>query len=102
MHSCESNSTIPSGRWNIAVVGQIGTQGGFAQWLQRVTWKWRRVSGKVPFSTYLTQVRWTPRGTAFSALHAVVQAWQPMHRRLSMTNAKFMGAARRILPRVLL
>src|SRR5712692_10902092 len=89
MQAAESNSTIPSGRWNIAVVGQIGTQGGLAQWLQRVTWKWRRVCGKVPFSTYLTQVRWTPRGTEFSALHAVEQAWQPMHRRLSMTNAKF-------------
>ena len=90
MHESESNSTMPSCRRYIAVVGQIGTHGGFAQWLHRVTWKKRRVLGKVPFSTYLTQVRWTPRGTEFSALHAVVQAWQPMHRRLSMTNAKFM------------
>src|SRR6185436_12981953 len=105
MHESESNSTMPSGRRYIAVVGQIGTQGGFAQWLHRVTWKKRRVFGKVPFSTYLTQVRWTPRGTEFSALHAVVQAWQPMHRRLSMTNAKFMDCrlpSRRILSRALL
>jgi hypothetical protein len=35
----ESNSTIPSSRWYMAFVGQIGTHGGSAQWLQRVTWK---------------------------------------------------------------
>jgi hypothetical protein len=71
----------------MARVGQIGTQGGLAQWLHRVTWKWRREFGKAPFSTYLTQVRWTPKGTSFSDLHAVEQAWQPMQRRLSMTKA---------------
>src|SRR5215471_4234230 len=88
MHRAPSNSTMPSGRWNIAAVGQIGTHGGFAQWLHRVTWKKRRTCGNAPFSTYLTHVRLTPRGTLFSALHAVEQAWQPMHRRLSMTKAK--------------
>jgi hypothetical protein len=62
------------------------TQGGLAQWLQRVTWKWRRVSGKAPVSTYFTQVRLTPKGTLFSDLQAVEQAWQPMHLRLSITN----------------
>ena len=42
--------------------------------------------GKIPFSTYLTQVRFTVSGTWFSVLQATVQAWQPMHLRLSMTN----------------
>src|SRR5438128_11410776 len=36
-------------------------------------------------STYLTYVRFTPRGTAFSDLQAVLQAWQPMQRVWSMT-----------------
>src|SRR5215469_6185819 len=62
------------------------TQGGFSQWLQRVTWNTRRVLGNCPFSTYLTQVRLTVRGTWFSVLQATVQAWQPMHLRLSITN----------------
>jgi hypothetical protein len=48
---------MPSARWYIAVTGQILTQGGLAQWLQRVTWKWRCVLGKLPVSTYFTQVR---------------------------------------------
>jgi hypothetical protein len=29
----------------MALTGQIRTQGGLAQWLQRVTWKRRRTSG---------------------------------------------------------
>src|SRR5215469_1498206 len=62
------------------------TQGGFSQWLQRVTWNTRRVLGNCPFSTYLTQVRLTVSGTWFSVLQATVQAWQPMHLRLSITN----------------
>ena len=69
-----SNSTIPSARWYIAVTGQMRTQGGLAQWLQRVTWKWRVTSGYAPVSTYLTHVRLTPRGTSFSDLQAVEQA----------------------------
>jgi hypothetical protein len=68
----------------MARVGQIVTQGGFAHWLQRCTRKWRRVFGNSPFSTYFTQVRNTPSGTWFSDLHAVVQAWQPMHAVWSM------------------
>ena len=52
-----SKSTIPSSRWYMAEVGQIDTQGGLLQWLQRVTWKWRRVSGNWPTSVVLTQVR---------------------------------------------
>ena len=82
-----SKSTIPSGRRNIAVVGQTSTHGGSAQWLQRRTANWRRVCGKVPVSTYLTHVRLTPSGTSFSCLQAVVQAWQPMHEVWSMTQA---------------
>ena len=66
------------------MVGQISTQGASSQWLQRVTWNVRRVSGKTPFSTYLTQVRATPSGTSCSVLQATEQAWQPMQRRLSM------------------
>jgi hypothetical protein len=45
MQTDGSNSTIPSDRWYIAVTGQIRTQGGFSQWLQRVTWNDRRTSG---------------------------------------------------------
>ena len=45
MHSSPSNSTIPSGRWYIAVTGQMRVHGAFAQWLQRVTWKFRVTSG---------------------------------------------------------
>ena len=58
----------------MASTGQMRTQGGLAQWLQRVTWKNRRTSGNVPRSTYFTQVRYTPKGTSFSDLHAVLQA----------------------------
>ena len=86
MHTSGSNSTIPSSRWYIAVTGQIRTHGGFSQWLHRVTWNERRVSGNAPRSTYFTQVRLTPSGTSFSLLQAVEQAWQPMHFRLSMTK----------------
>ena len=89
MQRLVSKSTIPSGRLNIAVVGQTSTHGGSSQWLQRRTAMSRRDSGKVPRSTYLTQVRLTPRGTSFSDLQAVVQAWQPMHEVWSMTQAKF-------------
>ena len=45
MHSRLSNSTIPSARWYMAPVGQIRAQGGFSQWLQRVTWKSRVLFG---------------------------------------------------------
>jgi hypothetical protein len=79
-----SKSTIPSDRVQSAVTGQISVQGASAQWLQRITWKLRRTSGKAPVSTCLTQVRLTPTGTSCSDLHATVQAWQPMHRRLSI------------------
>ncbi len=82
-----SKSTIPSRRRKSAVVGQISTQGASWQWLQRVTWKVRRVSGNAPFSMYLTQVRATPTGTSCSVLHATEQAWHPMHRRLSIRKA---------------
>src|SRR5260221_8224419 len=87
MHTDLSKSTIPSGRANIAEVGHAVTHGACSHWLQRVTWNARRVSGKTPTSTDLTYVRWTPRGTSFSDLHAVLQAWQPMHRVWSMTFA---------------
>src|SRR5260370_6908867 len=82
-------STIPSRRVKSAVVGQISTQGASSQWLQRVTVKVRRVSGNTPFSTYLTQVRATPRGTSCSALQATEQAWQPMQRRVFIAEAEF-------------
>ena len=54
MQTLLSKSTIPSARWNMAAVGQASTHGGSAHWLQRVTWKERRASGKSPVSTYLT------------------------------------------------
>ena len=47
--------------------------------MHRVTWKDRRACGKNPVSTYFTYVRVTERGTSFSDLQAVVQAWHPMH-----------------------
>ena len=87
MQASESKSTIPSSRWCMAEVGQIRTQGGFAQWLHRVTWKLDRVtSGKAPVSTDFTHVRYTPRGTSFSLLHAVLHAWHPMQLPLSITK----------------
>ena len=67
-------------------MGQIDTQGASVQWLQRMTENDRLVSGQVPVSMYLTQVRSTPRGTSCSVLHATVQAWQPMHAVWSMTK----------------
>ncbi len=87
MQRFPSKSTMPSRRRKRAVVGQISTHGASSQWLQRVTWKVRRVSGNTPFSTYFTHVRATPRGTSCSALQATEHAWQPMHRRLSIRKA---------------
>ena len=49
-----SKSTMPSGRRNIAQVGQAVVQGASSHWLQRVTWNARRAWGKTPTSTYLT------------------------------------------------
>src|SRR5687767_5994586 len=82
-----SKSTIPSPRWCMAAVGQASAHGGSAHWLQRVTWKARRTSGKRPISAYLTYVRFTESGTWFSDLQAVLHAWQPMQRVWSMTFA---------------
>ena len=79
MQACGSMSTTPSGRFSSARTGQISMHGAFVHWLQRNTAKERLTLGKVPCSVYLTQVRKLPRGTSFSALHAIVQAWQPMH-----------------------
>src|SRR6185369_17274940 len=64
------------------------THGAHSQWLQRITVNMRRVLGNSPFSMYFTQVRSTPIGTSCSLLHATVQAWQPMHLRLSIKNPK--------------
>jgi hypothetical protein len=54
MHRVLLKSTRPSARWYMARVGQAATQGGSPHWLQRVTWKARRASGKTPTSTYFT------------------------------------------------
>ncbi|SUZ95819.1 uncharacterized protein METZ01_LOCUS48673 [marine metagenome] len=86
MQRASSKSTMPSGRVNRAVVGQIVTQGASSQWLQRWTLNSRLLSGKVPFSMYLTWVRLTPMGMSCSDLQATVQAWQPIQERLSMTK----------------
>jgi hypothetical protein len=75
-----SKSTIPSALRYMAAVGHAVTQGGWSHWLQRVTWKARRASGKTPTSTYFTYVRLTESGTRFSDLQAVLQAWQPCGR----------------------
>ena len=83
-----SKSTMPSGRVYIAPVGQAVTHGASAHWLQRVTWNERPTCGNSPTSTALTYVRVTPSGTRFSDLHAVVHAWQPMHRHWSSTFTK--------------
>jgi hypothetical protein len=45
---------MPSGRWNMAAVGQASQQGGSAHWLHRVTWNARSAWGKRPTSTYFT------------------------------------------------
>jgi hypothetical protein len=74
MQLAVSKSTIPSVLRKSAPVGQIETQGASEQWLQRITEKNRLVSGQVPFSMYLTQVRFTPNGTSCSVLQATVQA----------------------------
>lgn len=67
----------------------MSTQGASVQWLHRITENKRRELGNSPFSTCLTQVRLTPTGTLCSDLQAVVQAWHPIHLRLSMTNPYF-------------
>jgi len=79
IHLLVSKSTMPSDRLYKADVGQIVTHGASVQWLHRMTENDRLVSGQVPFSTYLTHVRFTPSGTWCSVLHATVHAWQPMH-----------------------
>src|SRR5690349_6446998 len=86
MQRSRSKSTMPSARVNSARVGQIVTHGASVQWLQRSTPKLRVLSGKVPWSTYLTQVRNWPTGTSCSVLQATVQAWQPMHVRWSIAK----------------
>ena len=48
--------------------------GASSQWLQRITEKCRLTWGKLPVSMYLTHVRFTPRGTSCSLLHATVHA----------------------------
>lgn len=65
---------MPSSRLKSAPVGQMATHGASVQWLQRRTEKNLLVTGQVPFSMYLTQVRLTPSGTSCSVLHATVQA----------------------------
>ena len=81
-----SKSTTPLGARYSAEVGQTAMQGASSHWLQRITVNWRATSGKVPVSTYFTQVRLTPRGTSCSLLQATVQAWQPMQLPLSSRN----------------
>src|SRR5262245_16589085 len=86
MQMRRSPSTMPSGRFESAPVGQIVTHGAAVHWLQRRTAKERLTAGNSPASVYLTQVRKLPTGTWFSLLHATVQAWQPMHFEWSMTK----------------
>ena len=74
MHESPCRSTMPSRRLNSALVGQIFSHGASSHWLQRTGKKKRRVSGKVPFSTVLTQQRCTPTGISCSALQAIEQA----------------------------
>jgi hypothetical protein len=54
MQICLSKSTMPSARLYMAWVGQAATHGASVHWLQRVTWKERRASGKIPTSTDFT------------------------------------------------
>ena len=74
MHASPCRSTIPSRRLKSALVGQIFAHGASSHWLQRTGKKNRRVSGKVPFSTVLTQQRFTPTGISCSALQAMEHA----------------------------
>ena len=74
MQLLSSKSTTPLAARNSALVGQMLMQGASSQWLQRITEKFRLTLGNVPVSMYFTQVRFTPRGTSCSLLHATVQA----------------------------
>ena len=86
MQLASSKSTTPLGARYSAEVGQMAMQGASSHWLHRITVNVRVASGKVPVSTYFTQVRLTPRGTSCSLLQATVQAWQPMQLALSSRN----------------
>src|SRR6185437_17060333 len=81
-------STMPSRRLKSALVGQIRTHGASLHWLHSTGKKSRRVAGNDPFSTVLTQQRFTPTGISCSDLQAMVQAWHPMHFRRSIANPK--------------
>ncbi len=61
-------------KFSSALTGQMVIQGASVHWLQRSTANDRRTAGNSPSSVYFTQVRKSPRGTSFSALHATVQA----------------------------
>jgi hypothetical protein len=52
--------------------------------ITRVTWANRRACGLSGILRH-PQITVTDSGTWFSDLHAVLQAWQPMHRVWSMT-----------------
>ncbi len=61
------------------------------QWGLRPVGDWmtenfRLAFGNEPVSMYFTHVRLTPSGTSCSLLHAIVQAWQPIHESLSSKN----------------
>jgi len=86
MQRSELKSTMPSLRWYIAVNRTDGDARPALAVVAARDLKYTPRVGNTPFSTYLTHVRLTPTGTWFSVLHATVQAWHPMHLRLSMTK----------------
>src|SRR3989304_7696837 len=93
-------STRPSSLLYVASTGQTGTQGGFSQWLQMMGIMLAFTFGYSP-SVY-TVITLFQRGrrffayssgvedkTLFSALHAITQAWHPIHLSRSIIIAYF-------------
>src|SRR4030042_221828 len=77
--------TIPSGRLLVAPVGQISRQGPLRQCMQSRGKETRRTLGNVPCSRLMTRAHSVPGRVPCSALQAIWQAKQPMHRFRSMT-----------------
>ena len=82
-----TSTTPPSATWE-APVGQVPTQGGSEHWLHRSERICIDRSGNVPQVSVVIQSRKPPSGSAFSVLHAITQALQPTHRRVSTAMAK--------------
>src|SRR3970040_2306532 len=88
MQSAALTSTMPSWSTTLAPVGQTRTQGGVSPCMHWPGSIWTEPAGYRPRSVCRTQLRLRPRGTAFSALHATMQASQSRQAASSITIAK--------------